>query len=65
MLAMKADLADFVGVPLNSAQYVHLLAEIEKRMFADRADYLGDPDFPRRPSRRCWRRSTCSGARPR
>ena len=50
MLAMKADLrSDFVGVPLNSAQYVHLLAEIEKRIFADRADYLGDPDFTAAP----------------
>ncbi len=25
--------------------YVHLVAEIEKRVFADRAEYLGDPDF--------------------
>jgi gamma-glutamyltranspeptidase/glutathione hydrolase len=46
MLAMKMDLAAaFAGVALNSPQYVHLLAEIEKRVFADRADYLGDPDF--------------------
>jgi len=46
LLKMKADLApDFKGVPLNSAQYVHLIAEIEKRVFADRAQYLGDPDF--------------------
>ena len=37
--------ADFKGVALNSARYIHLLAEIEKRVFADRADYLGDPDF--------------------
>jgi gamma-glutamyltranspeptidase/glutathione hydrolase len=29
----------------NSAPYVHLLAEIGKRVFADRAEYLGDPDF--------------------
>jgi gamma-glutamyltranspeptidase/glutathione hydrolase len=29
----------------NSPQYIHLLAEIEKRVFADRAEYLGDPDF--------------------
>ena len=29
----------------NSPQYIHLLAEIEKRVFADRAGYLGDPDF--------------------
>ena len=37
--------ADFKNVTLNSSQYVHLVAEIEKRVFADRADYLGDPDF--------------------
>ena len=50
MLAMKADLAPaFAGVPLNSAQYVHLVAEIEKRVFADRASYLGDPDFTEAP----------------
>lgn len=36
---------EFEGVELNSAQYVHLVAEIEKRVFADRAEYLGDPDF--------------------
>ena len=35
----------FSGVEHNSAQYVHLVAEIEKRVFADRAEYLGDPDF--------------------
>ena len=28
----------------NSADYVHLAAEMEKRVFADRAEYLGDPD---------------------
>ena len=45
MLAMKADLAGaFAGVAPNSPQYVHLLAEIEKRVFADRAAYFGDPD---------------------
>jgi len=36
---------DFQGVAHNSGQYVHLLAEIEKRVFADRAEYLGDPDY--------------------
>lgn len=41
--------ADFSDVPLNSARYIHLLAEIEKRVFADRADYLGDPDFTKVP----------------
>ena len=32
-------------LPHNSAAYLHLLAEIGKRVFADRAEYLGDPDF--------------------
>ena len=46
MLAMKADdAAMFRGVALNSPQYLHLVSEIEKRVFADRAEYLGDPDF--------------------
>lgn len=29
----------------NSTAYIHRLAEIGKRVFADRAEYLGDPDF--------------------
>ena len=36
---------EFENVAHNSAQYIHLVAEIEKRVFADRAQYLGDPDF--------------------
>ena len=46
LLAMKADdHALFKGVALNSPQYLHLVSELEKRVFADRAEYLGDPDF--------------------
>jgi gamma-glutamyltranspeptidase/glutathione hydrolase len=46
MLRMKQDAAPlFHGVSLNSPQYIHLVCEIEKRVFADRAQYLGDPDF--------------------
>jgi len=33
----------------NSVPYIHLLAEIGKRVFADRADFLGDPDFVKVP----------------
>lgn len=29
----------------NSTQYIHTLSEVGKRVFADRAEYLGDPDF--------------------
>ncbi|UNT14191.1 gamma-glutamyltransferase [Pseudomonas sp. I3-I5] len=50
LLGIKEDrAADFKGVTHNSAQYIHLLAEIEKRVFADRADYLGDPAFIKVP----------------
>lgn len=48
LLKMKDALAPaFKGLPHNSAQYIHLTAEMEKRVFADRAEYLGDPDFVR------------------
>jgi len=35
----------FADVAHNSPQYIHLVAEMEKRVFADRAEYMGDPDF--------------------
>jgi gamma-glutamyltranspeptidase / glutathione hydrolase len=35
--------------PHNSATYLHLLAEVMKHAFADRAQYLGDPDFVKAP----------------
>lgn len=37
--------SDFIDVKHNSSQYVHLIAELEKRVYADRAEYLGDPGF--------------------
>ena len=40
---------DFAGLAHNSPQYIHLVAEMEKRVFADRAAYLGDPDFVDNP----------------
>ena len=47
---MKDYLAHFFdGLPHNSPQYIHLVAEMEKRVFADRAEYLGDPDFVQMP----------------
>lgn len=46
LLQMHDDLSDqFKGKEQNSAGYIHLVAEMEKRVFADRAEYGGDPDF--------------------
>ena len=46
LLKMKDSLDSlFDGLEHNSPQYIHLIAEMEKRVFADRAEYLGDPDF--------------------
>ncbi len=46
LLKIKDYLAhEFEGIEHNSPQYIHLVAEIEKRVFADRAEYLGDPDY--------------------
>lgn len=46
LLKMKDYLQhQFEGLEHNSPQYIHLVAEMEKRVFADRAEYLGDPGF--------------------
>jgi gamma-glutamyltranspeptidase/glutathione hydrolase len=36
-------------IPHNSSTYLHLLAEVMKHVFSDRAKYLGDPDFVQIP----------------
>ena len=36
----------------NSAKYVHLVTEAMRRAFADRAHFLGDPDFARIPQQK-------------
>ena len=33
----------------NSARSIHVMAEAEKRAYADRSEYLGDPDFVKVP----------------
>ena len=38
------------SLPQNSATYLHLVAETLKHAFADRAQYLGDPDFAQIPT---------------
>ncbi len=40
---------DFVKPGVGSAQEVHYLAESMRRYFADRSEYLGDPDFVKVP----------------
>jgi gamma-glutamyltranspeptidase/glutathione hydrolase len=36
---------DLSEIEFNSTTYIHLLAEVMRRGFADRAEHLGDPDF--------------------
>ncbi len=37
--------ANLNSIEFNSTAYVHLMTEVMRRAFADRAEYLGDPDF--------------------
>jgi len=39
------ELADLDSIEFNSTAYFHLLAEVMRRAYADRAQYLGDADF--------------------
>ena len=39
------ELVNLDSIEFNSTDYVHLIAEVMRRAFADRAEYLGDPDF--------------------
>jgi gamma-glutamyltranspeptidase/glutathione hydrolase len=36
---------DLKAMGFNSAEYIHLVTEVMRRAFADRAHFLGDPDF--------------------
>jgi gamma-glutamyltranspeptidase/glutathione hydrolase len=40
---------DLESMGWQSAQYLHLLTEVMRRAFADRAEFLGDPDFNKMP----------------
>ena len=39
------ELVDWDNIEFNSTMYVHVIAEAMRRAFADRAEFLGDPDF--------------------
>jgi gamma-glutamyltranspeptidase/glutathione hydrolase len=49
----------------NSATYLHLLAEVMKHAFADRAQYLGDPDFIKAPVKMLISKDYASSVRAR
>lgn len=40
---------DIASMPFQSAESVQLMTEAERRAFADRAEFLGDPDFVKVP----------------
>jgi gamma-glutamyltranspeptidase/glutathione hydrolase len=56
MLNMLEEL-DYHKMDYNSAERIHILAEVMKRAFADRAKYLGDPDFVKVPTKGLVNRS--------
>ncbi|WP_228851743.1 gamma-glutamyltransferase [Aegicerativicinus sediminis] len=37
--------ADLNSIEFNSHEYVHIMAEVMRRAYANRAEYLGDPDL--------------------
>lgn len=39
------ELADLDAIEFNSTAYVHLVAEVMRRAYSDRAEHLGDSDF--------------------
>jgi len=39
------ELANLDSIEFKSTAYIHLVAEVMRRAFADRAEHLGDPDF--------------------
>ncbi len=48
LLAQMLTMTNFVGLKdkqLNSPEAVQLMIEAERRAYADRAEYMGDPDF--------------------
>ena len=47
-------LNDFIW---NSSNYIHLLTEVQRRAYADRAEYLGDADFWNSPTNMLLKKS--------
>ena len=51
-LLKGAEMLEVSNYDHNSSDYVHLLSEIESRVYADRATYLGDADFYKVPQKK-------------
>ncbi len=51
-LLKGAEMLEVSNYNHNSSDYVHLLSEIESRVYADRATYLGDSDFYNVPQKK-------------
>jgi len=41
----QIELVDLSEIGFHSSEHIHLLAEAERRAYADRAEFLGDPNF--------------------
>ncbi|MCF6237395.1 MAG: gamma-glutamyltransferase, partial [Candidatus Marinimicrobia bacterium] len=50
----------FDSVGWHSAKHIHMLAEVEKRAYADRSVWLGDPDFFQVPQEKLLSRAYAS-----
>lgn len=48
-LLKMCEMYNLNGYKFHSSQAVHLMVEAERRSFADRAEFLGDPDFVKIP----------------
>ena len=48
-MAQMLEAYDMSSMPFQSAASLHLLIEVMRRAFADRAELLGDPDFVKMP----------------
>jgi len=44
-LLQGAEAYDMAALGHNSAAHIHLMTELQRRVYADRATHLGDPDF--------------------
>lgn len=56
-LLQSVESYDLKEIGHNTPEYIHLLTEVERRVYADRAEYLGDMDFYNVPIKQLTQRS--------